>query len=133
MHAGLADDLDRILAAAPAPDGKMAHAATSTAAASRSRAIVQERKRAASPLVRGRAERAALGADLGRHQPLGAGSEAHQHELAGPQFGQAEAAQRFHMHENIRRPLAAREEAEAAKPIEPFDLCPFETARRASQ
>ena len=33
------------------------------------------------------------------------------------------------MDEDIRRPLAAREEAEAAKPVEPFDLCPFETAR----
>ena len=34
------------------------------------------------------------------------------------------------MHENIRRALAAGQEAEAAQPVEPFDLRPLQTAGR---
>src|SRR5690242_10521286 len=84
-------------------------------------------------LMRCGTERAALGPDFGGHQPLGAGSIAHQDELARAQFGHPVTAQGFHMYENIGRPLPARQEAEAAKPIEPFDLCSFETACRGDR
>src|SRR5262245_45312563 len=78
-------------------------------------------------LMRSRAERSALRPDLGRHQSLGPGSVAHQHKLARAQFRHTEPAQRFHMHENVGGSLPARQETEAAKPIEPFDLCSLET------
>src|SRR5215471_17476996 len=80
--------------------------------------------------VRGRTERGAFGAHLGRHQSLRSGSEAHQHILARPQFGQAETAQRLHMHENVGRTLAAGQKAEPAQAIEPFDLRPLQPAGR---
>ena len=75
--------------------------------------------------MRRQRRRASLRVDLGRHHALGAGPEAHQHILAGPQLGHAEAAQRFHMDENVGRALAAGQEAETAEPVEPFDLGPF--------
>src|SRR6185437_1240699 len=83
-----------------------------------------------TPLMRGRAQRTGFGPHFGRHHALRPGPEADQDELAGPQLGNAEPAQGLHMDENVRRALAAREEAKTAKPIEPFHLCPFETACR---
>src|SRR5579862_5074933 len=83
-----------------------------------------------APLVGRRTHRPAFGPDLGRHQALGTGAVAHEDELARPQFGQTETPERLHMHENVRRAVAARDETETAKPIEPFDLCPFEIASR---
>ncbi len=70
--------------------------------------------------------------DFRRHHALGAGPEADQHVLAGPQLGQAEAPQRFHVDEDVRRALAAGQEAEAAQPVEPLDLRPLEAAGRRS-
>src|SRR5262249_41764079 len=40
-------------------------------------------------------------------------------------------AQGLHVDENVGRPLPARQEAETAKPVEPFHLRPFETTRRS--
>ena len=80
--------------------------------------------------MRRQRRRAGLGMDLGRHHALGAGPEAHQHILAGPQLGHAEAAQRFHVDENVGRALAAGQEAETAEPVEPFDLGPLQPAGR---
>src|SRR5262249_33672520 len=57
-------------------------------------------------------------------------SIAHEHELAGPQLGQAEAAQGLHVHEDVGRTLAAGEEPEPAQSIEPLDLRPLEPAGR---
>src|SRR5215470_19101128 len=91
-------------------------------------AAAPSRKGVSLTLVRCWAERSALRPDLGGHQSLRARSVAHQHELAGAQFRHAEAPQGFHVDENVGRPLPARQEAEAAKPIEPFDLCSFEAA-----
>ena len=65
--------------------------------------------------MRGRAKRAAVGADFGGHQPFGTRPKADQHGLAGPQFGNAIAPQRFHVHENVGRALAPRQEAETAQ------------------
>src|SRR5580698_1085032 len=80
--------------------------------------------------VRGQTERSALGTNFGRHQALRAGSEPHQHELAGTQLRHTEAAQSLHMDEDIGSPVASCHKPETAKPIEPIDLCPFETACR---
>src|SRR5436190_22724586 len=81
--------------------------------------------------MRGQRRRAGLGMDLGRHHALGPRPEAHQHILARTQLGHAEAAQRFHMHENVRRTLATGQEAETAQPVEPLDLGPLQpTGRR---
>src|ERR1043166_3889557 len=68
--------------------------------------------------------------DFGRHHPLRAGPKAHQHELAGPQLGEAIAPQRLHVHEDVRRPLAARQEPETAQAVEPLDLRALEPAGR---
>src|SRR6516164_6841762 len=79
-------------------------------------------------LMRCGPERPALRPHLRRHQPFRSWSISNQDELAWAQFGHAEAPQRFHVHENVGRPLPSRKEAESAKPVEPFDLCSFETA-----
>ena len=50
--------------------------------------------------------------------------------LAGTQFGDAEAAQGFHVDEDVRGPVAGRQEAEAANPVEPLHLEPLEAAGR---
>ena len=57
--------------------------------------------------MRGRPAGAAIRPHLGRHQPLRAGPEAHQHGLARPQFGKAEPAERLHVDEDVGRALAA--------------------------
>jgi|HubBroStandDraft_3_1064219.scaffolds.fasta_scaffold762285_1 hypothetical protein len=75
------------------------------------------------------AKRPAFGADFSRHQAVGAGSEAHQHKLTGLQVRHTEPTQGFHVYKNVCRSLAAREKPKSAKPIEPFDLSPLETAR----
>src|ERR1700683_4411826 len=74
-------------------------------------------------------KRLALGGNFTRHQAVGAGSEAHQHKLTGLQFRHAEPTQGFHVYENVCRSNTAREKSKSAKPIEPFDLRAFETAR----
>ena len=75
-------------------------------------------------------ERPAVRANLGRHQALRPGPEAHQHGLTRPQFGQPIAAQRFHVHEDVGRALAAGEKSEAAQAVEPFHLGALEPAGR---
>src|SRR5580704_3923040 len=76
----------------------------------------------ATRLVRRQPRRAGFRLNFGRHHALGTGSEPHQHILAGTQLGHSEAAEGFHVHENVRRPLAAGQEAEAAQAVEPLDL-----------
>ena len=63
-------------------------------------------------------------------RPFGPGPEAHQDELPRPQLGEAEAAQRLHVHEDVGGALAPRQKTETTQPVEPFHLRPFETARR---
>ena len=92
--------------------------------------LIRRHERRRSRISARPAVRAAVGAHFGRHQALRAGPEAHQHGLAGPQLGEAEAAQRLHVHEDVRRALAARQEAEAAQPVEPFHHGPLEPAGR---
>src|ERR1044072_649668 len=58
-------------------------------------------------------------AHFGGHHALRAGSKAHQHGLARPKLGDAVAAQRLHVDENVPRGVAAGDEAEAAQPVEP--------------
>ena len=69
--------------------------------------------RASDQLV-GRHPGTRLRMNLGGHHALGPRSETHQHILAGTQLGHAEAAQRLHVHEDIRRSLAASEKTETA-------------------
>src|SRR5262245_58450400 len=88
-----------------------------------------ENHQMAGCLVRRRAEPRAF-RPLRRHQALGAGPETDQDELAGPQLSDAVAAERLHVHEDVGRPLPAREKAEAAQPVEPLDLRPLEPAGR---
>src|SRR5712691_3186798 len=78
----------------------------------------------------GRAHGRALRPDLGRHQALRAGAEAHQDELPRPQLGQSIPAQGLHVDENVRGALPARQEAESAQAVEQFDLGALETAGR---
>src|SRR5690606_37063669 len=73
------------------------------------------RRECSSVSVRRRNVSAAVGADLGGHQALRAGAVAHEHELPRAQLREAVAAQGFHVHEDVRRALAAREVAETAK------------------
>src|SRR6185437_16194240 len=84
-------------------------------------------------LVRMQAGRPRLGMDLSRHHALGARPEADQHILARAKLGHAEAAQRLHMHEDVRRALPAGQEAETAQPVEPFDLRTLETTGRCDR
>jgi len=62
-----------------------------------------------------------VGVDFRRHQALVAIAVTHQHHLAGAKLRQAETAQGFHMHENIFRSFAARQEAETLGAVEPLD------------
>src|SRR5258705_9955730 len=82
--------------------------------------------------VRGQRRRPGLGMDLGGHHALGARPEPHQHILARTQLGHAEAAQRFHVHEDVRRALTAGQEAKTAQPVEPFDLGPLQARGRGN-
>ena len=68
-------------------------------------------------------------AHLRCHQPLRAWPVAHEHLLAGPEFGKAETPQGLHMHEDIGRALALAHGPDALIPVEPFDGHPFEGAR----
>ena len=75
-------------------------------------------------------ERPAIGMHLGRHQTLRSRPEADQNGLPGPQFGETIAAQSLHVHEDVGRAVASGEEAEAAQPVEPFDLGALQPAGR---
>src|SRR3954453_19562887 len=66
--------------------------------------------------------------DFRGHHALGTWPEPHQNELAGAKFCHSEATQRFHMHKDVRRPLAAGQEPETSKPVEPFNLRPLQAA-----
>src|SRR6266446_1600752 len=79
------------------------------------RRLAHNSVRKSGGLMRRQRRRSGLRMDLGRHHPLGAGSEAHQHILAGAKLGHAETAQRLHVNEDVGRPLAAGQEAEAAE------------------
>src|SRR5665213_312669 len=81
-------------------------------------------------LVRGEAQRAAVRAYLSRHQALRPWPETDQHGLARAQLGEAVTAQRFHVHENVGRAVAAGEKSEAAQPVEPLDLGTLQPAGR---
>src|SRR5262245_55388590 len=69
-----------------------------------------------------RTERHPIRTYLGRHQSLRSRPKSHENELSRPQFGQAEAAQGLHVHENVGGALAAGEETETAQPVEPLHL-----------
>src|SRR5947209_11831831 len=64
--------------------------------------------------------------DLGGHQAFCAIAEAHKQAITGLQIGDAIATQRFHMHEDILRALAACQKTETAHTVEPFDDGDFE-------
>jgi len=80
--------------------------------------------------VRGRRTRSGIGANFGGHKAFRALAITHQHHLAGAEFGETEAPQGLHVHEDVGGALAAGEEAEAAQTIEPFHPGAFEAARR---
>src|SRR5690606_24782155 len=65
-------------------------------------------------------------ADFGNHKALGSITIARQNELAGPQFGQSEAPQRFHVDEDLGMPFPFGEETEPTHPVEPFHLEPHQ-------
>src|SRR6516165_10391747 len=77
------------------------------------------------PRPRGSVRREDLGAverpHLGRHQPLRPRTEPRQHGVARLRVDEAVPAQRLHVDKDVLRALAAREEAKAAGPVEPFD------------
>ena len=62
--------------------------------------------------------------------PLGPGPEARQHGVARLGIGEAVAPQRLHVDEDVLGALAARQEAEAARAIEPLDDDDLERADR---
>src|SRR6185295_16102979 len=68
--------------------------------------------------------------NLSRHQALSTWPEAHEDALPGTQFGQTEAPQRLHVHEDVLCAFAAGKEAVSADAVEPFDDRAFETAGR---
>src|SRR6516225_11551883 len=80
--------------------------------------------------VRGETWRARFRVDFGRHHSLGARPEPNQHILAGAQFRHAKPAQCFHVHKDIRRAVAASQEAKSAQTVEPLDLGALEPAGR---
>src|SRR5579883_736228 len=65
-----------------------------------------------------------------RHQALRTAAEADEQAIARLQFGDPVTAQRLHMDENVLGAFAARQEAEAAHPVEPFDDADLIAARR---
>src|ERR1043165_4914898 len=71
-----------------------------------------------------------VGPDFGRHHAFRSRSETDQHRLARAQLGDAKTTQRLHVHEDVRGPVAARQEAEAAQTVEPLDHRAFEPAGR---
>ena len=66
--------------------------------------------------------------NFGSHKALVAAPEAHQHDLAGPELGDAVAAQRLHVDEDVLRALAAGQEAEPLGAVEPLDQRALEPA-----
>ena len=80
--------------------------------------------------MRGGPGRTAVGSHFRGHQPLRSRTVAHQHRLSWPQLGEAEPAQRLHVHEDVGRAFAARQETKAAQAIEPFHLRALESAGR---
>src|SRR5262245_54382331 len=58
--------------------------------------------------------------ELRRHEAFGATAEAYQDGLSGPQLREAEAPQGLHMHEDVLRAIAPRDETEALQAVEPF-------------
>src|SRR4051794_572214 len=83
-------------------------------------------------LVRQQSRRAVFRLDFRGHHALGTGPEPNEHVLTRPQFRHSESTQRFHMHEDVRRSLAAGEETETPKSVEPLDLRPLETTGRSN-
>src|SRR5260370_4458302 len=65
---------------------------------------------------------------LGRHQTFRSGTETRQHAVAGLGVNEAVAAQRLHVHENVFGALAAGEEPESARAVEPLDDDDLEAA-----
>src|SRR5215831_21191781 len=57
---------------------------------------------------------------LGRHKTMSSSAIPYEDGLAWPEFGEAPAAERLHMHEYVGRFRATREKAKPAQPIEPF-------------
>src|ERR1700733_3462948 len=70
------------------------------------RFLLPPRRRRDFGLVGGEHVRAAIRPHFGGHHALRSRAEPHQHGLAGPQLGDAVAAQRLHVNEDIRRALA---------------------------
>src|SRR5947209_330915 len=66
-----------------------------------------------SLLVRGGTERTAFGPHFRGHEALGAWPKADKHELSGTQFGDAEPAQRLHVHEDVWCAFPTGQEPEA--------------------
>ncbi|QTK78354.1 hypothetical protein AT6N2_C0451 [Agrobacterium tumefaciens] len=91
----------------------------------RSSAIVAGRT-----LVRHPHRNRVVGVYFRRHEALVAVAIPHQHDLAGAELRQAKTAQRFHMHEDIFRAFAARQEAETLGAVEPLDDGAFQPAGR---
>ncbi len=62
-----------------------------------------------------------VGPNFGDHKALWTIAKAHEHELAGAQFGDAKTAQGFHMHENVlacpRRRRGSRSREYVAEPL----------------
>src|SRR5512136_295650 len=73
-------------------------------------------------LVGSESQRPTVGPNLGRHQALWPRPKPDQDRLPRPQLGDAVAAQRLHVHEDIGGPFATRQEAKPAQTVEPFDL-----------
>ncbi len=65
---------------------------------------------------------------LGGHAALDAHAPADLDDLVRAQLGEAEAAQRLHMHENVRCAFATGEKSKATDPIEPLHPSPFPVA-----
>ena len=68
-----------------------------------------------------RPARSVQGAHFRRHQSLVAMAEAGEQRIARLRVDDPEATQRLHMDENVLGAFAAREEAKAPVPVEPFD------------
>ncbi len=76
-----------------------------------------------------RRQGAYVGMNFGSHKALVAMAEPHQHHLARAQLGYAEAAQRFHVDEDVLGALAPGQEAEPLGTVEPFYQHALQSAR----
>src|SRR5690606_30317577 len=66
------------------------------------------------------------------HQAFFALTKTDKHHLSGPQLHHSEAAQRFHMDENIFGTLTSCKKAKPLCTVEPFNDHSFQTARRGN-